>query len=391
MTLKSVVIPMLIGIFVVITTACTTPPPLRQLPERPTGSQTELGVTWVPRLGIPKYGHCVRVLSIDGGGIRGIIPAMILAEIESRTGRPIAELFDLVVGTSTGSILVLGLTKPDPKRPNISHYTAQQLVGLYRQEGQKIFPPGFNAFKNVQRIFSPKYSQRGLEEVLTKYFGDFRLGEALTNVGIPAYEIEDHKHFFFESFSRRTGHLFMYEVAMAATAAPSYFPPVRLPMYPEDSAKGYVALIDGGVFANNPAIYALSKAPIVRSNSKDILLVSLGTGTVPESIKFEETWGWGLWSWMEPLLNIVFSDPGVEDELRDILYPNSYYRFQPKLTSQHAGLDDASPENIQALEKIADQYIKDHLASVIFWLNLKRPPDCPPQIGGNYESRRPTN
>ena len=294
MILKSVVVPMLLGIFIVFTTACTTPPPLRKLPERPAGSKTERGVTWVPGVGIPKFGHCVRVLSIDGGGIRGIIPAMILAEIEKRTGRPISELFDLVVGTSTGSILVLGLTKPDPKHPDIPHYTAQQLVELYVQEGQKIFPPGFDAFKNVKRIFSPKYSQRGLEEVLTKYFGDFSLREALTNVVIPAYEIEDRKHFFFESFSGRTNHLFMYEVAMAATAAPTYFPPIRLPMDPEDRSKGYAVLIDGGVFANNPAIYALSKASIVRT-SKDILLVSLGTGTVPQSIKFEEIWGWGLW------------------------------------------------------------------------------------------------
>src|SRR3712207_7174060 len=80
-----------------------------------------------------------KVLSIDGGGIRGMIPAKILAEIERRTGKRIFELFDLIAGTSTGGILALGLTKPNPQKPTEAHYSAEKLIDLYREEGEQVF------------------------------------------------------------------------------------------------------------------------------------------------------------------------------------------------------------------------------------------------------------
>ena len=103
-------------------------------------SRTETAVTWVPRLGPRDYGDCTRILSLDGGGVRGLVPALILAEIEERTGRPIYQQFDLIVGTSTGSILALGLTRPsdaDARRPA---FAAKDLVQLYRAHAARIFP-----------------------------------------------------------------------------------------------------------------------------------------------------------------------------------------------------------------------------------------------------------
>jgi hypothetical protein len=105
--------------------------------------KTESGVTWVPGIGNKAYGNCTRILSIDGGGVRGLVPALMLAEIERRTGRPIFQQFDLVVGASTGAILALGLTRPSNTDARRAAYSAQDLVQLYRDQAAHFFPRSF--------------------------------------------------------------------------------------------------------------------------------------------------------------------------------------------------------------------------------------------------------
>src|SRR3977135_845575 len=123
----------------------------------------------------------VKILSIDGGGIRGIVPSIVLAEIERRTQRPVAKLFDLVAGTSTGGILALGLTIP--KESGGPLYRADEFAGMYAREGPRIFSrstwhkvTGFNNLINV------KYSSSGIEAVLKEFFGESRLSHAATSV-----------------------------------------------------------------------------------------------------------------------------------------------------------------------------------------------------------------
>jgi len=178
----------------------------------------------------------------------------------------------------------------------------------------------------------------------------------------------------------------MRDVALAATAAPSYFPPVKIPMSDRDQPKGYVALIDGGVFANNPAPYALESASGIRPGSTEILLVSLGTGSVRVRMPFEEAKSWGLQGWAGPLLSIMFSDPGVEGSLRSVLPPDSYFRFQPDLGNLSGDLDDASPTSVRALKRLGEKFIAERtrdLNALSFRLKLPRHPDCPPPIGSD--------
>jgi patatin-like phospholipase/acyl hydrolase len=126
-----------------------------------------------------------KVLSIDGGGIRGIIPAMVLAEIEERTGKPIYETFDLIAGTSTGGILALGLAVPgDGGKPR---YTARELIELYEEEGSSIFSGRAGTIRN---LFEERYPSASVEEVLERYFGEARLKDALTTVFVTGYEIQ---------------------------------------------------------------------------------------------------------------------------------------------------------------------------------------------------------
>lgn len=190
-----------------------------------------------------------RILSIDGGGIRGIIPAMVLEEIERCTGKPVAELFDVVAGTSTGGIIALGLACPAPQ------YSAAELVNFYVQDGPKVF--AHECLGRLRQLFWPKYGVKELEAVLHRYFGEVRLREARVDVLVPAYDVERRQVIFF-----RSAHAVqnpddydypMRLVARATSAAPTYFKPLLLRTSGPDR---HYALIDGGVAVNDPGLAA---------------------------------------------------------------------------------------------------------------------------------------
>jgi uncharacterized protein len=142
---------------------------------------------------------------------------MVLAEIEERTGRPAAERFDLIVGTSTGGILALGLTMPDDGKPSNA---AEKLIGLYEEEGSRIFSDRAGPIRSV---FEERYPYRGVEEALGEYFGEVRLKEALTWVFVTSYEIQLRAPFFRcpSGLKGKDDYDFpMRQVARATSAAP---------------------------------------------------------------------------------------------------------------------------------------------------------------------------
>ena len=306
----------------------------------------------------------VRILSIDGGGIRGIIPALVLAEIENRTKRPVAALFDLIAGTSTGGLLALGLTVPnhilEPR------YTAMQFAALYEREGRRIFSRSLqHKLRAWNNLTLEKYPCQGIEDVLFEYFGNVRLRDALTDVLITSYEIERSFPFFFKSSHARVRLDYdfpMREVARATSAAPTYFEPMKLPT---GTNSEYYTLIDGGVFANNPAACALVEARTTHPEAGGFLVVSLGTGALNHSIPYEAAKNWGLAKWAKPLLDVVFDgiSSTVDYQLRQLLPEidgecKRYFRFQTTLDSHNHRLDNASPANITALKALAYELIE---------------------------------
>ncbi|MCS6954340.1 MAG: CBASS cGAMP-activated phospholipase [Bryobacterales bacterium] len=306
----------------------------------------------------------VKILSIDGGGIRGIIPAMVLAEIEERTGRPIARLFDLIAGTSTGGILALGLVKPGPAgRPE---HSARKLAALYEKEGQRIFRATlWRRLATAGSLAEEKYSAEGLESVLREYFGEARLRDALTEVIITSYETERRMPFFFKSRHAKTreGYDFpMRLVARATSAAPTYFEPLKL-----EAASGddYFSLIDGGVYANNPAMCGYVEARVTHPEADDFLLVSLGTGETTRRLRYEDVKSWGLASWAQPILQVVFDGVSstVDYQLRQLLGPRNgerrYFRFQTRLDPGCDDMDDASADNVRTLRLLGEKLVRD--------------------------------
>jgi patatin-like phospholipase/acyl hydrolase len=306
----------------------------------------------------------VKILSIDGGGIRGIVPAMLLAEIERRTQRQIAKLFDLVAGTSTGGILALALTIP--KNPRGPLYRAAEFAGMYAREGPRIFSRSlWHKLSGCNNLMNAKYSSAGIERVLEEFFGDSRLAHAATSVLVTCYEIERNFPFFFKSSNARirSSHDFpARQVARAVSAAPTYFEPMKLPT---GTNTDHFTLIDGGVYANNPAACALVEARTTHPEAGGFLVVSLGTGSLRHSLRYDAAGNWGVAKWAAPLLSVVFDGVSstVDYQMRQLMpdvsgHPKRYYRFQTGLDPRHHSLDNTCAANIAALQALANNLIE---------------------------------
>jgi uncharacterized protein len=306
-------------------------------------------------------GKTIRVLSLDGGGIRGLMSARILAELEALTGQPICRLFDFVAGTSTGGILALALTVPDGS--GAPRYRAADLGRIYLEHGREIFSRSlWHRVSALDNLLDERYPSKGIEGVLQTYFGDARLKDTLLPVLITAYEIERRAPFLFRTRYARTppraGEVFdfpLWQVARATSAAPTYFEPCKI----AGAGKDYYALVDGGVYANNPAMCAFAEMRAQHPQA-DVLLVSIGTGELCRRIPFEEAKDWGIKGWMRPVLDVVFD--GVSDtvdfQLRALL-PRSYYRFQTRLDEGSDDMDDASRTNLRVLGLLADRLVAE--------------------------------
>jgi patatin-like phospholipase/acyl hydrolase len=306
-----------------------------------------------------------KILSIDGGGIRGVIPAMVLSWLEDKTGKSISSMFDLVAGTSTGGILALGLNLPgEGGKPR---YKANDLLNLYEKEGRTIFSRSlWHKIHAVGNVLEERYSQAGIESVLDKYFGKTRLKEVVKPVLITSYEIEQRLPFFFRSERAKKDAAYDFpvkKVARATSAAPTYFEPLKLET---DESVQYYALVDGGVFANNPAMCAYVEGLTSFPDAEDFLVVSLGTGQLTRPILYNDAKDWGLLGWAQPLLSVIFDgvNDTVEYQLKQLLPPKDkrtrYYRLQVRLNEGSDDMDDASRTNLRVLKLIADKMISDN-------------------------------
>jgi patatin-like phospholipase/acyl hydrolase len=292
----------------------------------------------------------MRVLSIDGGGIRGIVPATVLAALEQRTGRPVCDLFDLIGGTSTGGILALALTRPGERGPR---WSAAEIVGLYREEGPRIFSRSLGKrITSVEGLLDERYDNGPLREVLERYLGETTVDQALTDVFVTTYDLEARKPKFFKSWREDAG-VPMAVAAEATAAAPTYFEPV---------AVGDAALIDGGVFAGNPAMCAYAEA-VRLWPSEPITLVSLGTGSQTQPIPLAQARGWGVLEWARPIIDVVFdgSSDAVDYQLEHVL-GERYVRLQTRLEGADDAMDDASAANLTALEAVGARLVSDNAA-----------------------------
>jgi patatin-like phospholipase/acyl hydrolase len=261
----------------------------------------------------------LRILSIDGGGIRGLIPALLLEELERRlraAGKtePLHAYFDLIAGTSTGGILAAGLCAPHPQDMKRPAATPAELVALYRDHGGEIFQN--DVFTSMRRLFGnvfsgnfsglaeEKYSHKPLEERLKKTLGGRCIRDALTGLLITAYDIGERRTVTLKKRPLRQGeephddYLF-WQVARATSAAPTYYEPARVTNLTTGKSQ---TLVDGGVYANNPSVCAFVEAQKMMGSHEGLLLVALGTGYQNRAYASYETRNWGASNWNNPAL-----------------------------------------------------------------------------------------
>ncbi len=316
----------------------------------------------LPRFLGRKASRPVRVLCIDGGGIRGILATMVLAELERRTDKPIADMFDLIAGTSTGSLVALGLTVPgDDGRPR---FTARQVMKLYEVFGPKVFSRSvWHQIRAVGNLADGKYPAAGLENMLSELFGGARLKDSLVDVLVPSYEIERRIPYFFKSWRALENESYdfaMAQVVRAGTAAPTYFEPAHIPADGDD----YYALVDGAVVAYNPGLCAYVEARQLYPDAKDFLVVSLGTGQLTRRLPYDDAKDWGAARWAEPIFSIMCdsSASAVDYQLEQLLPRGShglrrYYRFQVRLDTGNDDMDDASGTNLRVLKLLGEDML----------------------------------
>lgn len=299
-----------------------------------------------------------KILSIDGGGIRGIIPALLVAEIERLTGKPACNLFDYIAGTSTGGIIAVGLACPESFGAAKPKYRAHDLADLYAKEGSAIFHHSFwHRVEALGKLMGPEYDGAGAANVFANYFGTWDLKSCLTRVLVTAYEIESRMPTFFKSWEAQAEfsvkNYRLSDVARATSAAPTFFPPAKF--------EGKV-FIDGGVFANNPTMCVLAEVKKLHPE-ESVLVVSLGTGNADRPISYELAKSWGLAGWAAPLFDILID--GVSDtvdyQARQLVESGKlsgcYYRFQTDIPREIQEMDDVHPQTIELLQAWASRLI----------------------------------
>lgn len=293
------------------------------------------------------------ILSIDGGGIRGIIPAVILCEVEKRIGRPLASTFELIAGTSTGGIISAGLSTPE-KNGKQPKYSAFDILELYTSKGKTIFSEKRSW---ISSLWNPLYKVKPLRNLLIEYFGVATLSDVVTDLLITAVDCrKQDQTFFFNSKKVKTGdqknHL-LWQAARATSAAPTFFEPFSLDDH---------HFVDGGVTTNNPAQSAFTHALESGFKPQDIFLLSLGTGRyAPDPLNPNRYSGKLFWA--QNLCHIALSAQ-EEDCHRGLLRSfkaglfNHYQRMQPDLP-EPIPLDGVSDSEIPMLVETALAYIEE--------------------------------
>ena len=302
----------------------------------------------------------IRVLSIDGGGMRGIIPGRLLQELEKRSGKPAAELFDLVVGTSTGALLSLGIGVPGPDgRPA---YSAEELVGLYEESGATIFPKARGLRSYFAGLLRPTYCPEGYTSLLDRYFGTYALSESLIEVAVPAILLETTS---LEVFTRRAAmgnpsrNYLMRDLVLAATAAPSYVPAASI-ISVDGREKG--TYVDAGLSTNNPSMMGFAEAKVLAPLAP-VVMASLGTGKKTTAINPAAAASWGEIEWLHAVFDLQGDAQSTYTHtvLSDLLVDHGedlFFRFQVGLREIPPQMDMTTPEHMAELKELAEVEIR---------------------------------
>ncbi|KAI7736450.1 hypothetical protein M8C21_011845 [Ambrosia artemisiifolia] len=383
----------------------------------------------------PKYGNLITILSIDGGGVRGIIPGVILEFLETELQKldgenaRLADYFDVIAGTSTGGIVTAMLTTPNEEGRPV--FSAKDVKEFYRKHCPKIFPhdsssnahdkeqhhhhhlrhhlvekvvkPVATATKTAINVLSgPKYTGEHLHKIIKDKFKDKRVGEALTNVVITAFDIKLMQPVIFSSYEVKKNPTLdanVFDICIGTSAAPVYLPPHKFHTKDSEGNVKEFNLIDGAVIANNPVLVAISEVtkeilsgspdffPIKPMEYGRFLVLSLGTGTSKsKEHDATECSKWGVVRWLvaaggsAPLVDIFTQASGdiVDYHLSTVFQAlhsaENYLRIQDDtLRGDVAMLDLATDENLENLVEVGEKLLKKQVSRVNLGTGIYEP------------------
>jgi patatin-like phospholipase/acyl hydrolase len=317
-----------------------------------------------------------RILSVDGGGIRGLIPALVIAELERRLQQRagaqarVSDYFHMFAGTSTGGLVALSLTVPDQQNPERPAVSGDELARFYTEDGPAIFHRSlWQRLRTLWGWTGPKYTLGPLERAIEQRLGTTRIEHALRELVVTSYDMTNREPYFFKRWRAREApegdrNRPLADAGLATSAAPTYFP--------SHEVEGR-ALVDGGVFAANPVIVAIVEAlkrigdDPHHLDQDDLLVVSIGTGLHEDGYRQEEVSHWGRLGWIwphrgePPILgatlggasdgadhwaHTLLNHPGdAHLQPADLGHGPRFFRLQVPLKSSVA-LDDASHETL---------------------------------------------
>ncbi|TYI88985.1 hypothetical protein E1A91_D03G021700v1 [Gossypium mustelinum] len=339
----------------------------------------------------------VTVLSIDGGGIRGIIPSVLLASLESKLqeldgpNARIADYFDVVAGTSTGGLIATMLTAPNKDNGRQPLYEAKDITKFYLEHSPKIFPQD-----SINTSKGPKYDGKYLRSLINKLLGDITLKQALTNLVLPTFDIKLLQPVIFSTNDAKVNdwrNAKLYDACIGTSAAPTLLPVHHFETKGFDGKTHSFDLIDGGVAANNPTLIAISHVwmesfkqnmkfnDIEPMDNKRMLVLSLGTGIASmDAPKYDAVTAnnWGMLDWIflngnTPLLDACgqassdMVDFHVSALFRTSRCKENYLRIQDdSLTGAASTADIATEENLQKLVEIGNELLKKPVSKLNF-------------------------
>ncbi|KAJ6752743.1 PATATIN [Salix koriyanagi] len=357
--------------------------------------------TPISPLQLPAHGSQITVLSIDGGGIRGIIPGTILAFLESELQKldgadaRLADYFDVISGTSTGGLVTAMLAAPN--KQNRPLFFAKDINDFYLENCPKIFPqdssPFASARKLVNTLRGPKYDGKFLHSIVKEKLEDTRLNQTLTNIVIPTFDIKRLQPTIFSTYNLKNNpstDALLSDICIGTSAAPTYLPAHYFETKDPSGKVRDFNLIDGGVAANNPTLVAISEVSkainqegpdSVRMNPMEFgrfLVLSLGTGTAKSEEKYdaEEAAKWGLLGWLTsdestPLVDVFTQasadmvDFHISTVFQALNCEENYLRIQDDtLTGTLSSVDVATKENLENLVKVGEELLKKPVSRV---------------------------
>lgn len=317
---------------------------------------------------------------MDGGGVRGLIPTIVLKRVEElireKSGNPdlaLTDVFDFFAGISTGSIITSLLLCPeDPDDPSSRpRYDASDAVEIYQKRGKEVFFASINhRFASLGGIAESRYPAIRLEEILQEYFGDLHLSQLLHPCLFAAYDMEKSVPVFFNKSRAALSQdydFLLRDVIRGTTAAPTYFEPAKI-----HSLSGIpYTLVDGATFSNNPAQAAITEIASHKDEPLDygkILMLSLGTGNISRSYVYEDIRRWGALSWALPIVEIMMSgvSRSIDFQLRELFRSSrnekGYLRIDPILgyTTPSPSLDNVSDIHIEKLIEVSTKAVHEY-------------------------------